>query len=135
MKVAFYKGKGNWTDKLIRLWTGGIYSHCEIVIGDEWYTASWYDGGVVKRKINYNKDSWDFIEVPDTFIKNTVEFFEQTKGAKYDLKGILLNEFLPFKTEDSDRWYCSEWAAKVFGLNIKTNPNKLCPLIKNINKR
>ena len=50
MKVACYKGEGDWADKLIRFWTGGIYSHVEIVIGDLWYTSSWYDGGVARRK-------------------------------------------------------------------------------------
>lgn len=115
MKVAFYKGKGGWTDKLIRFWTLSQYSHCEIVIGDYWYSSSWYDGGVRRKKIDYNPESWDFIEVPyDESI--IVEFFHQTQGKEYDLKGIVLSQIFPFKTQDMDKYYCSEWCAIALGL-------------------
>lgn len=30
-KIAFYKAKGNYVDKAIRIWTNSPYSHCEIV--------------------------------------------------------------------------------------------------------
>ena len=45
-KIAFYKAKGNIIDKSIRLWTRSKYSHCEIVIGENWYSSSPRDKGV-----------------------------------------------------------------------------------------
>lgn len=130
MKIAFYKGEGNWTDKLIRLWTGGNYSHVEIVIGELWYTSSWYDGGVVRRKIDYKPENWDFLEVPDELADNVIELYHNTKNQKYDLLGILFNEVFPFKMEDKNKWYCSEWVAKGLEITIKTNPNALNKIIK-----
>lgn len=130
MKVAFYKASGDWTDKLIRFWTGGNYSHVEIVIGELWYTSSWYDGGVVRRKIDYKVENWDFLEVPDDLADNVIELFCTTKSQKYDLLGILFNEIFPFKVEDKNKWYCSEWVAKGLGIDIKTNPNVLYEIIK-----
>ena len=32
VKVAFYKGKGNWINKIIRWWTKSNYSHAELVL-------------------------------------------------------------------------------------------------------
>jgi len=131
MKIAFYKAEGDWTDKLIRFWTVGNYSHCELVIGDDWYTSSWYDGGVVRRKIHPSTEHWDFIELPSKYIDRTLSLFNQTKGAKYDLLGILLNEFIPLKKQDNKKWYCSEWCAEALGLGVKVSPNALYKVIKN----
>ena len=32
VKIAFYKGKGNWINKIIRWWTRSNYSHAELVL-------------------------------------------------------------------------------------------------------
>ncbi len=135
MKVAFYKGQGDWTDKLIRFWTGGIYSHCEIIIDDYWYTSSWYDGGVVKRKINPNLEHWDIYEINlpyniKTKLENEVKsFYENTRGSKYDLTGILLNEIIPLNIQKTNMYYCSEWCCLAMNNKIKIENCSINPIM------
>ena len=61
-RIAFYKAKGDIVDKSIRLWTRSKYSHCEIVIGENWYSSSPRDKGVRVKQIIDDNGSWDFIE-------------------------------------------------------------------------
>lgn len=134
MKIAFYKGEGGWTDKLIRLWTGGIYSHCEIIYEDEWYSSSWYDGGVRRKKITLKPENWDIYNIK-TYIneQDFLEFFERTNHKKYDLKGIFLSQIIPLKSQDSDKYFCSEWCSIIFKLNnTAINPNKLSEELKKL---
>ena len=51
MKLAFYKGKGNWVDLIIRVFTNSPYSHVEIVLNKDWYSSSPRDGGVRVKQI------------------------------------------------------------------------------------
>lgn len=56
VQLAFYKAKGDWVDKVIRWWTSSKYSHCEVVIGDEWFSSSPRDGGVnAKIRLEFKK--------------------------------------------------------------------------------
>jgi hypothetical protein len=125
MKIAFYKGfSGNIFDKLISIWTLHKYSHVEIVDSNNVsYSSSPRDGGVRKKNIDYNNDKWDLydIHISNNSIENIMTI---TNGRKYDWIGIFLYHFLPFKIQDKDRWYCSEWVATVLndsGYSIKTN--------------
>ena len=45
VRLAFYKGEGDWVDKLVRWWTKSQYSHVEVV-GNMWVSSSPRDGGV-----------------------------------------------------------------------------------------
>ena len=52
MRVAFYKGEGNFFDKLIRWWTKSSYSHCELIFSDGiFFSADPRDGGVRYKNI------------------------------------------------------------------------------------
>lgn len=62
-KLAFYKGKGNWVDLLIRVFTHSKYSHVEIVHNKDWYSSSPRDGGVRVKQIVDDGNGWDFVEV------------------------------------------------------------------------
>ncbi|WP_343560424.1 hypothetical protein [Kiloniella sp. b19] len=120
--LAFYKGTGKWWNKLIRLWTRGPYSHCEIVTSkpNSWrktaqsLSASEWDGGVRKKTIDFTTDNWDLIPVAID-----CDRLSQAKGeigAKYDWVGILFSQILPLSREHPDKWFCSELAAFVIGL-------------------
>ena len=65
--LAFYKGKGDWSDKFIRFWIKSKYSHCELIINNpengEWISASPRTLLVEKRRINYNPDNWDIVDI------------------------------------------------------------------------
>lgn len=124
MYLAFYKGKGNFYDKLIRWWTNSKYSHVELAANDGWwYTSSPRDGGVVKRKMGYNSEHWQF--VPVRLTKSEVEkFYQETKGSKYDWLGIVFSQVLPLKQHSKQKWFCSEWCGSVLGY---ANSNQLSP--------
>lgn len=128
MKVAFYKGKGNIYNKLIRFWDGGIYSHCELVFSDGMsVSASYTDGKQVRMKaITYDPAKWDFVELSDRLEDNVRHFFEQTKGKDYDLIGQIRFLISPLKGSKSGYW-CSEWIAHALGMrdSWRHSPNSL----------
>jgi hypothetical protein len=134
MKVAFYKGKGDWTDKLIRWFTSSKYSHVEIVHNDgTWYTSSARDGGVVKRRIRLNPDHWDIVEI-DISESRLLALYDKTKGEKYDYLGILLSQIIPMHIQDKHKWFCSEWCSKVLGAKYPEtfSPEDVYMYVKNL---
>jgi len=142
VKVAFYKSnqpKADYQDKLIAWWTGGIYSHTELIIDGYMYSTSPRDKTVRKKEHIYNEDIWDYVEVGNVDVDKILTFFEMTKNQKYDWLGIL-GFIIPFK-DRTDKWFCSEWvsnALKIAGCKklwlqepSKISPNKLYDILKN----
>ena len=124
IKVAFYKGKGDWKNKIIRWWTKSPYSHAELVLPDNvtWISISpLLSGKVMQRSIEEVADinDWDFISfdlswrepVRNYQLKQLNSFISQTNGAKYDWAGMILSQIFPYLIKHRDRWYCSEWIA------------------------
>ncbi|MBF0785417.1 enoyl-CoA hydratase [Muribacter muris] len=120
--LALYKGKGDWVDRLVRFFTKGKYSHCEIAIerhqfqsGDyypiisyECYSASPRDNGVRCKKINLtDRLTWELIELEGITESQIKAYFERTKGKQYDLWGAI-GVVLGFK-QKRDKFFCSEW--------------------------
>ena len=58
ISVAFYKGKGNWKNRVIRWWTKSPYSHAELVLDDKqtWIGISPFIKAklVLRRVSNYD---------------------------------------------------------------------------------
>lgn len=127
MKVAFYKGDKTIFDRMIRWWTHGDYSHCELLITEKegFYlagTATPFSGVTLEWK-KYNVVNWDII---DCHIGNPLHaqlFFEKSLGAKYDYLGIFGFIFRRGQQKDH-RWFCSEAIAAGIGLK---NPWRYCP--------
>ena len=113
-RIAFYKAKGDIIDKSIRLWTRSKYSHCEIVIGKNWYSSSPRDKGVRAKQIVNDFSSWDFIET-DVEINKLNEVYLKYKGSGYDFLGILLCMIIPLKRDNNKKVTCSEFCAEVLG--------------------
>jgi hypothetical protein len=117
IKVAFYKGKGNFLNGIVRWWTRSIYSHAEIMLPDglTWIGISPFLKSKVasRKKIIIDYSEWDFIDIDvnEEQLGIIMEFFEDTKGQGYDWVGMLLSQFLPCKIKHKKRWYCSEWIA------------------------
>jgi hypothetical protein len=117
VKVAFYKAKGNWQNRIVRWWTGSPYSHAELVMPDNytWISISpFLTGEVAKRtKTDFDLDKWDFVslEIDESQKEIILDFFEETKECKYDWIGMILSQFLPFNIKRKNKWYCSEWIA------------------------
>ena len=113
--VAFYKGKGNWKNKLIRWWTKSPYSHAELILPDRvtWISISPLLTSKVesRTKETHTKENWDIIELSITQEQLDVimEFYQATKGSGYDWIGMLMSQFLPYNIKRKGKWYCSEW--------------------------
>ena len=129
-KLAFYKGKGSATDKVVRWWTSSPYSHVEIVVGDEWYSSSPRDGGVrVKTITSPNPDSWDYVEV-SVDMEQLQCVFIRHDGKGYDWLGVLLSQWIPLGLENKDKCFCSEFCAEVVGLrDTNINPQTLYDMV------
>lgn len=147
--LALYKGESkSWrkrlVDKVIRFTTSGKYSHCEIAIekrifrtGERYpetvfdcYSASLRDGGVRHKRIDVRNDKWDLIPLSWVKAEQIEHYFEQTKGAKYDLGGAL-SVVLPFHNSKG-KYFCSEWCANaIFSVrNWTVSPTELAKLVR-----
>jgi len=124
VSVAFYKGKGNWKNKIIRWWTKSPYSHAELILPNEitWVSISpFLTSRVAGRSVHevQNLNDWDFLSfdlswrepVKEYQIKQIYSFIEETSGARYDWVGMILSQIFPYLIKHRDRWYCSEWIA------------------------
>jgi hypothetical protein len=117
IKIAFYKGEGNWVNKLVCWWTNSKYSHAELVLPDgiTWIGISPFLKSKVesRKKLIVDNIEWDFvsIKITEEQYQNITDFFNETKGNGYDWFGMLLSQFLPFRIKHNSRWYCSEWIA------------------------
>jgi len=117
IKVAFYKGPGDWKNKIIRWWTKSPYSHAELVMPDNftWIGISPLLTSTVsaRKKVDFDLDNWHFVEIEITPEQRNVilDFYKETEGCKYDWIGMLLSQFVPFHVKRRGKWYCSEWIA------------------------
>jgi hypothetical protein len=117
IKIAFYKGEGELVNRLVRWWTKSPYSHAELILPDDvtWVGISPFLKSEVsaRRKEITNLSDWDFIEFEITSQQNDIimQFYEETKGNKYDWFGMMASQFIPFVVKQKGRWYCSEWIA------------------------
>lgn len=133
VRLAFYKGEGDWVDKLIRWWTKSQYSHVEVVVGDMWYSSSPRDGGVRSMRMeDYNAEHWDVIGYPGVSASDVFDLFRKTKGSKYDFIGILFSQVLPIGLHSSTKWYCSEWSAELKYDKTNLSPQELYELVSKV---
>ncbi|MBR0574060.1 MULTISPECIES: enoyl-CoA hydratase [Pasteurellaceae] len=120
--IAFYKGKGNLIDRIVRFFTKGKYSHCELVVKKiepesgyhyeystvyDCYSSSPRDGGVRCKQINVENGNWDLKEVKNITEQDIKCYFEKTKGIRYDFCGAIGVTLLI--NQDKNKIFCSEW--------------------------
>ena len=133
VRLAFYKGEGNWVDKIIRWWTKSQYSHVEVVVGNTWISSSPRDGGVRSMQMeSHNAEHWDIIDYRGVSASDVFDLFRKTKGSKYDFIGILLSQMLPIGVHSSTRWYCSEWSAELKYDKTNLSPQELYELVSKV---
>lgn len=109
--LAFYKGKGNLIDKIIRFWTKSKYSHVEIIINDTWVSSN-PKNGVTINALKPLTNKWDYIDVKvpknEKYLQTVLKFIELQKGKKYDLIGAIFGAGLNIDFEGKNKWFCSE---------------------------
>jgi len=80
-----------------------------------WITITPFRNSTVSSRIQteYDIENWDFLslEVNEGQVQIINDFFDETKGCRYDWWGMILSQFLPFRIKRTNRWYCSEWIA------------------------
>lgn len=138
MRAAFYKAtRPGWQglySRVARAVDRGPYSHCELVFSDGLSgSASYIDGGVRLKRIDYDPEHWDFIELPAHLEPAARAWFEQHQGEPYDLPGNL--RFVWWMVRDAPQgWFCSEAAAAALGLREpwRLGPNGLAALLLSI---
>lgn len=144
--LALYKGKGNWVDKIIRFFTKGKYSHCELAverhkfytgerlpeISYDCYSSSPRDGGVRRKTINVqDNQQWDLILLPNVNPNTIYAYFSKTKGQKYDFWGAI--GVVLGMNHDRQKFFCSEWcwqALKGGEQGWRFSPNLLAEIAK-----
>lgn len=135
MKIAFYKGtrKGvqGLYSRLTRWVDSGPYSHCELVFNDGLSaSASFIDGGVRFKHIDYKPEHWDVVELQGFDGDKARQWFEDHEGEKYDLLGNLRFIFF-FVKPSNNKWFCSEAIAEALSISEswRLGPNGLCALM------
>lgn len=110
MQIAYYKADGTLFDKAIRIWTGGPYSHVEIIFSDGmWFSSSPRDGGCRFKHIA--KDAkWDYqyINISPSDEDKVRAFCEKQNHKKYDWVWIFLTQLIPLNIQERNKWGCSE---------------------------
>ena len=86
--LSFSKARERDTSKLISILTNGPYSHADIIINGERYTAL-VDKGVGKFKLAENDLVTVFELSKDFDYRAILNFFEKTKGNRYSFLNIL----------------------------------------------
>lgn len=118
MVIAFYKGRRwGWHGLvawLVRTWLAGPYSHCELVFSDGMSaSSSWMDGGVRFKRIEFNPERWDMLDVQgDEEAART--WFLVHEGMPYDVLGLLGFIARPIRG-GRRRWFCSEAVMAALG--------------------
>ena len=135
IRLAFYKGRTETNpsarlfDEAVCLWTGGLYSHVEMVFygpGDKpiCWSSSHRDKGVRKKVIDLASGHWDLLDLPEQFDEDeALAWFIRHRDQPYDVAG-LFGFVLPWKTHDKDKWFCSEAVAAALGF---PKPHKFSP--------
>lgn len=145
ISIAFYKGEGKFVDRLIRWWTDGKYSHCELVFPDgQYFSADAWQNKVRYEKVNANQENWDFAELDLTAKEELVvrEWCDSQEGKKYDYLAILGCQVFRWDIQDKNRYFCSEMLVEALQqigklTNFKScdiDPSELAILVEGSNK-
>lgn len=137
--AAFYKGTrpglAGIYNRGVRWWEPGKYSHCELVFSDGLSASSSYiDDGVRFKRIVFNHDNWDFIELPAHLERAAYMWFTKHIGEGYDLVGNLRFLF-DFMRNRNGKWFCSEALGESLGMvePWRLGPNGLAAVLINFN--
>lgn len=115
VKIAFYKGRGDFFDSAIRWRTQSAVSHCEMVVGGKCYSSSPRDGGVRCKEINLDDGKWLVLATPLVNQVAVRSLFDITQGDGYDWVGAVVGQGFAARAHDAGKWFCSEWCARAMG--------------------
>lgn len=117
VQLAFYKGPPEPDDLIhavthtaIKLRTWSKYSHAELVIDGYSYSSSVRDKGVRRKRIRFNPDRWDVIDIDPSRIniEYALYFFALYDGSPYDWLNII-RYVIPFVNQAEGKFVCFEF--------------------------
>lgn len=136
MKIAFYKstksGLAGLYNRGVRIITKGHYSHCEIIFSDGMSaSASFADGGVRFKAIDYDPAKWDIFQLPEHLEVGARKWFSEHEGEKYDVLGNV-HFLMPIFGDEKEKWCCSEACGAALGIAEpwRFHPNSLAAMLK-----
>lgn len=137
-RAAFYKGVRPGVPGIynrgVRWWTRGPYSHCELVFSSGVSaSASYMDGGVRFKWIEYDPAHWDFINLPEQLETKALAVFQKKQGDRYDLLGNV-HFVISAVGDDDGKSFCSEILGEALGLlePYRFSPNALSVILKSM---
>jgi hypothetical protein len=111
VSIVFYKGSGNFRDKLIRLWTKSPYSHSEFGRSDGLYHSNDRFRLVSRAEmIDVDSNDWEICKLilPSEVIERVEKRQLKKNGTSYDWIGIIFSQVFRLGIHDSRRWFCSK---------------------------
>lgn len=134
LTLAFYRGSGTTTDRVIRWVTRSPFSHVEMLErpptwhgsgawqGRAW-SASSRDGGVRGKTIVFEQVRWAFLAVPWA-PEGALDVVRAEVGKPYDFAGLIGSQLFNLRRQADGRWFCSELCAHALGFAA---PQELSP--------
>lgn len=120
--VAFKKVKpeSGIIPKAIGWYTNSKYYHVEIAIDNYWVSV-FPENGVVLNPIGPLDGNWDYkkiknVKLTEEQYNKITDFLLKQENKKYDHIGILLAQFIKFRIEVKNHWFCSELVGKMLQL-------------------
>lgn len=141
LRLAFYTGTrpgiAGLYNRFVRWWESGPCSHVELIFSDDVAaSASMADGGVRFKRIAFDPDHWEIIDLGHLFDEDDARqwFLSRVnEKAGYDLLGQLHFLFAPIHG-DKSRYWCSEAVAAALGMREpwRYGPNLLKLVIEEL---
>lgn len=129
LALAFYRGQGRVTDRVIRAATRSVYSHVELTTSAPErrrlsISSSGRDGGVRLKEIEFNPERWTFIGLRPWYAPDAWARAAEHIGKPYDWTAIALTWAVPLRRQSTRAWFCSELCASALGMRA---PELLSP--------
>lgn len=94
-------------------------------------SASLMDGGVRSKRLTLNPAHWLITDVPQWDVRDSIDFFAESKGWPYDWRGALAT-VMP-GSQDGDAAFCNEWVAAPYLKASGTfGPHHFCAICMSI---
>lgn len=126
--LALRKNDSRIGSRFICLWSGSIYSHCELIVDGLAYSSSIMDKGVRSKKvpeeIELDPEKWDLIPIPQANPDRIRAYFEMTDANTYGWFSMIGSQLFNRGRTDEHSQFCSEWCASALGL---PNPSIYSP--------
>ena len=131
VQLALRKNDTRIGSRFICLWSGSVYSHCELVVDGLCYSSSIMDKGVRSKAvgtgqhdIDLDPAKWDVIDIPQASPDRIRAYFEMTDANTYGWFSMIGSQLFNRGRTDEKSQFCSEWCANALGL---PNPSIYSP--------